>query len=151
MKSLSILPALSNNIAKFSCSDGVATAFVTVPFPVSQSIQSLAPAPDISVPTVPVDVVVTVIALVTLSSALVITKWSVLHTTVSSQLVAALNAVWIVAATSSISVSPVKSIASTFTATQSTVILKLQSVTAAHTEKSLSALDHPVRNAGVYK
>lgn len=140
-----------NSKARFSCRLSVNTAFVTVQLPVSVSIQSLAQAPLISVPTVPVDVVVTVIALVTLSLPLVIINLSVLRTTVSSPPVAALIAVCIIAATSSISVTPVKSIASILYAVQSIVILKLQSVTASHTAKSPSAPVHPVKNAGVYK
>ena len=147
----STLPVLSNSNTLSSCNDGVSIAFVTVQFHVSQSIRSLAQAPLISVHTVPVEVLVTVIALLLRLLPLVITKWSVLRVTVSSQLVAVLIADWTVDATSSISVSPVKSIASILYAVQSIVILKLPSVTAAHTEKSLSALAQPVNKADVYR
>jgi hypothetical protein len=50
---------------------------------VSQSIQSLAPAQDMSVPDHPDTVLVTVTSLRVVAKALVTTKWSVSHVTVS--------------------------------------------------------------------
>ena len=104
------------------------TVFVTTPCPVSESIQSLAPAPDMSVPPPVADV--TVIALVEVVLPDVIINLLVDHTTVSLPLVTALMAVWILAATSFMLATPVKFIPVMFLRVPSIVILKEPSKTA---------------------
>jgi len=102
---------------------------VTTQFPVSQSINAVAHAQLISVP--PIHAVNTVIALALVKSTELMTKWSVLRTTVSSFVVIVLIAVCILVATSAILVTPVKSIPVISLAVQSIVILNAQSVTLA--------------------
>ena len=98
------------------------TLSVTVPFPVSQSINVLAPAQLISVPVHQLTVSVSVIALVMVVSTDEIMNLSVLHTQVSNAHVAVLIPAWITLATQSISVTAEKSNQVIFLATPLIVI-----------------------------
>lgn len=105
----------------------------------------MSPTPDISVPVPPLTVLVTVIALDVVVSAELITKWSVLHTQVSVDVVAALIPVWITVATQAISVIDEKSSPVISCATPSIDIANSPSVTESQTTVLDSADVHPVR------
>lgn len=122
-------------------------AAVTVPLPVSASINAVQPAPDISVPTHAA--LVTVIADDDVVRTDDMINWFVLQTTVSVELVNALIPVWIIVATSAIVTAVAKFNPVTDLTTQSIVMLNEPATTAFHVATTDVADVQPVRKAGV--